>query len=59
MSGIAGQADPRRGRRAASVTLRRADGDRVVSVGELMDPANKSLADALRIAYGLLMCRSW
>src|SRR5437660_231863 len=47
-----------RGRRGASVTLRPAsagDGQRAQSVGELMDPANRSLADALKIAYRLLL----
>ncbi|MBY0310622.1 MAG: hypothetical protein K2W85_00990 [Phycisphaerales bacterium] len=44
----------RRRARPASVTLRE-DGSRVQSVNELMDPANKSLTDALRIAYRLLM----
>lgn len=44
----------RRRTRAASVTLRN-DGSRAQSVSELMDPANKSLTDALRIAYRLLM----
>jgi regulator of protease activity HflC (stomatin/prohibitin superfamily) len=47
-----GPPDPRR-RRAASVTLRQGEA-RAQSVGDLMDPANKSLADALRIAYVLL-----
>ena len=42
-----------RGRRAASVTLREGE-QRAQSVGDLMDPANKSLADALKIAYRLL-----
>jgi regulator of protease activity HflC (stomatin/prohibitin superfamily) len=46
--------DPRRARRAASVTLRQGDAAPTQSVGDLMDPANKSLADALRIAYRLL-----
>lgn len=41
-------------RRAASVTLRQ-DGVRAAAATDLMDPANKSLADALRIAYRLLM----
>ena len=41
----------RRGR--ASVTLR-TDATRHESMSDLMDPANKSLADALRIAYRLL-----
>lgn len=49
----------RRPRRAASVTLRGEGGtvigDGVQPVGDLMDPANKSLADALRIAYKLLL----
>lgn len=44
----------RRRARPASVTLRE-DGSSVQSVNELMDPANKSLTDALRIAYRLLM----
>lgn len=48
-----GGGDARR-KRAASVTLRQGEGQRVQSVGDLMDPANKSLADALRIAYRLL-----
>lgn len=49
-----GGGDARR-RRAASVTLRQGEGHRAQSVGDLMDPANKSLADALRIAYRLLL----
>lgn len=48
-----GNGPARRGRRAASVTLREGE-QRAQSVGDLMDPANKSLADALRIAYRLL-----
>ena len=48
-----GSGPARRGRRAASVTLREGE-QRAQSVGDLMDPANKSLADALRIAYRLL-----
>ncbi len=52
--GGAGGAGGRQRARPASVTLRQ-DGARVQSVSELMDPANKSLADALRIAYRLLM----
>lgn len=43
----------RRTRPRASVTLRNDDA-RTQSVADLMDPANKSLADALRIAYRLL-----
>lgn len=48
-----GSGPSRRARRAASVTLREGE-QRAQSVGDLMDPANKSLADALRIAYRLL-----
>ncbi len=46
---------PRRatGRRAASVTLRQGE-VRAQSMGDLLDPANKSLADALRIAFRIL-----
>lgn len=40
-------------RRAASVTLTR-EGDQPVSTAALMDPANQSLADALRITFHLL-----
>lgn len=58
MSSIApsqpGPSGDRRRARPASITLRE-DGRRVQSVNELMDPANKSLTDALRIAYRLLM----
>ena len=41
------------GRRAASVTLRQGE-VRAQSMGDLLDPANKSLADALRIAFRIL-----
>lgn len=47
--------EPRRRSRAATVTLRQGATERVQSVNELMDPANKSLADALKIAYRLLI----
>ncbi|HVU64401.1 MAG TPA: SPFH domain-containing protein [Phycisphaerales bacterium] len=52
----AANAETKRARRAASVTLRQGgDAGHTHSVGDLMDPANKSLAEALRIAYRLLM----
>lgn len=46
--------EQRRGRGRASVTLRQ-EAKMAGPSGDLMDPANKSLADALRIAYRLLM----
>jgi regulator of protease activity HflC (stomatin/prohibitin superfamily) len=54
-NGPGGDGPPRRARRAASVTLREggAQGS-AAHVGDLMDPANKSLSDALRIAYRIL-----
>ena len=40
--------------RGASVRLRTGTGDRPGATGPRMDPANQSLADALRFTYGLL-----
>ncbi len=44
---------PPSGRRAASITLRERAGDQA-DLATMMDPASKSLADALRICYRLL-----
>jgi regulator of protease activity HflC (stomatin/prohibitin superfamily) len=46
------QASPRLTRRAKSITLRQ--GSEMESPGALMDAAHKSLADALRITFGLV-----
>lgn len=46
--------DDRRTRRGASVTLRQDGAAQPQNMSDLMDPANKSLADALKIAYRLL-----
>lgn len=46
------QASPRMTRRAKSLTLRQ--GEQIESPGALMDAAHKSLADALRITFGLV-----
>ncbi len=52
--GQSAPANPRR-RGSASVTLRqRGESDGVQNVGPLIDPATKSLGDALRISYRLL-----
>ncbi|MBX3367451.1 MAG: hypothetical protein KF912_09090 [Phycisphaeraceae bacterium] len=45
---------PTSSRRAASVTLRRDGEDGAASANALMDPANQSLAEALRITFHLL-----
>lgn len=51
---IGPESTPGSARRAASVTLRRDGEDGAASAASLMDPANQSLAEALRITFHLL-----
>lgn len=51
---VEGEGQPPSSRRAASVTLRRDGEDGAATTASLMDPANQSLADALKITFHLL-----